>query len=240
MNTQEHLKLTVQQLYKTFKSYKVGVLDGCSHCIFDTDRAQLLKVPMPLLSANDLDTFVVHAIHLWGDVSEFKHFLPRIFELIDEFVSMEFMILNRLELAEWRTWPIEEQQAVENFIEAWWRYSLNNPYADIDRILSALGDLDMPIDAFLSSWHVELNGQALKHLITFCSTNGYSLLVDELASFTWKEQTVKQAQIVQWLNTPHLRMIIRSEVDQRIAIGDPETLWRITPIVDWLMETGKS
>jgi hypothetical protein len=60
------------------------------------------------------------ALFVWGNVDDYKHFLPRIFELAvareSEFVD-EAIVFNKLHHGEWRSWPDAEQQAVEHFFE---------------------------------------------------------------------------------------------------------------------------
>jgi hypothetical protein len=56
----------------------------------------------------------------WGDVNHFKHFLPRVFELVWELGVDLSTIFGKLEYASWRTWPVAEQAAVRQFLRAFW------------------------------------------------------------------------------------------------------------------------
>ena len=61
----------------------------------------------------------------WGTEEDFKHFLPRLLELvtaeesITDVVDSE-VLLGKLAYADWTHWPSEEQKAVNDYLNALW------------------------------------------------------------------------------------------------------------------------
>ncbi|WP_027341474.1 hypothetical protein [Hamadaea tsunoensis] len=94
------------------------MIDGCSCCTAPSDHADVHAAPLRELNVDQLQYFVVSAVFTWGTVEDFKHFLPRMFELTatDGFVIPATETLyGRLAYAEFATWPPAEQEAVRVF-----------------------------------------------------------------------------------------------------------------------------
>ena len=64
----------------------------------------------------------------WGDVNDYKYYLGRIFELTTqrELIVDTFVTLKKLEDGKWREWELKEQQAITEFLAAWWKHDINN------------------------------------------------------------------------------------------------------------------
>lgn len=72
----------------------------------------------------------------WGNVDDYRHFLPRIAELISSGqaggsygVDLD-MVGNKLAYAKWRAWPDEEQRAIEEWLLALWGAHVEERSAD--------------------------------------------------------------------------------------------------------------
>src|SRR3954469_6697600 len=109
-----------RQLYTTFRRYKVEKLLGCPCCTSDEHGMLLASRPLKNLTASDLEQYAFKAMTTWGTVSDFKHFLPRIFELAahQDFESSSDVevILGKLRYGDWDRWAAEERAAVTNFL----------------------------------------------------------------------------------------------------------------------------
>ena len=81
---------------------------------------QLTSKPLRLLDASDVEEYASAALTTVGTVEDYKHFLPRLLELAMESGVVEpQMIALKLEMAEWRSWPKNEQRVLEEiFIHA--------------------------------------------------------------------------------------------------------------------------
>jgi hypothetical protein len=75
------LQTAVAGLYATFAPYPLGKVAGCPHCVYPQDIALIHSAPMRALSAEQLEKYGWKAMTTWGDVADFKHFAPRLFEI---------------------------------------------------------------------------------------------------------------------------------------------------------------
>jgi hypothetical protein len=120
------LKVAVDNLYVTFEPYPLHPDTGpCSCCHNPIEEQKLHGKPLRNLTEKDLEKYAFDALLTWGDVEDFKHFLPRIFELAvlhhdtDTFVDPE-VICRKLRYGDWRSWPEPEQQSIDNFLQILW------------------------------------------------------------------------------------------------------------------------
>jgi len=103
----------------------------------------------------------------WGNTEDFKHYLPRIFELLSttDFIVDTFVVLGKLDYGKWTTWATDEQRAIRDFLMAWWTdMTKNKSYFDQEtfiEILKLLGD----IDSLLDRWVIRFDDNSFKNLI---------------------------------------------------------------------------
>ncbi|MGV1754184.1 hypothetical protein [Agrobacterium sp. CG674] len=75
---------------------------------------QLTAKPIRLLDLGDVQEYASAALTTVGTVEDYKHFLPRLLDLATESGVVEpEMIALKLKSAEWRAWPKNEQQSLE-------------------------------------------------------------------------------------------------------------------------------
>tara|TARA_Y100001934_G_C12149339_1_gene676500 strand:- start:179 stop:922 length:744 start_codon:yes stop_codon:yes gene_type:complete len=125
----EKLKHNIEDLYKIFAKYGATDMTG-SPLYEDLPKwnREILAKPLRELDEDDLSRFTGKAITTWGSATDYKHFLPRIFELTAEFrTPYEIWIaFDKLNLAEWQNWTEEEQNVVQAFMLALWESILND------------------------------------------------------------------------------------------------------------------
>lgn len=82
----------------------------------------MYQQPLEQLSFDNLERYIWKAMTTWGDVEDFKHYLPRILEFLatlgDGFKDV-FIVGSKLEHACLKEWPENEQLAVNEFFRAW-------------------------------------------------------------------------------------------------------------------------
>jgi hypothetical protein len=128
----------VEQLYSVFKRYPLSVpVEGCPHCTSQHDEQRLASKPLRLLAAEALERFAFKAMTTWGSVDDFKHSLPRLFELVTDSVGVGDTnveaLLGKLPYAHWHRWPARERAAVHDFL------NISLPYwSDRDAATTAL------------------------------------------------------------------------------------------------------
>jgi hypothetical protein len=107
------LSAAVERLYDVFANYRLqSSTQPCPCCHTPDDERSLHSKPLRQLGASDLRTFAMDALLVWGNEDHYRHFLPRIFELmaIADDPQLEIgpppLILNHLRYGNWNEWPL--------------------------------------------------------------------------------------------------------------------------------------
>jgi hypothetical protein len=149
------LQAAIEHLYATFARYGLqDHIDGSPHTVGESDQAQLRSKALRELTPDDLCWYTMKAMTTWGSVEDFKHFLPRILELVTEYhwrrlipdpyrqdadgqsvrevtTLDEYFVVCKLEHGRWSQWPEDEQDAVKQLLLAYWQFTLAaNPELD--------------------------------------------------------------------------------------------------------------
>ena len=115
----------VLHLYQVFSKYPEAPLrdsdpndcsagDGFAEKLYETLRGK----PLGSLSELELLDYYFLAVSHIGTVDDFKHYLPRILELMAtarKSLLSPKMLADKLKEAEFSAWPLEERQAVIGF-----------------------------------------------------------------------------------------------------------------------------
>lgn len=160
-------------LYSTFAASAPRGIEGCPCCIGTRKVDVLLAKPLRALTEDDLARYASGAFLTIGGVPDFRYLLPRLLELsaIDPgwYPSPE-VIVGKLALAEWATWPKADQIAVRNFLSAWFdRLAVgwieDQAYlGDIDPLLCGLARAGEDIAPYLDSLRRPENANGLTQL----------------------------------------------------------------------------
>ncbi len=122
------LEVTIERLFQTFARYRLrDRIDGCPHCNHEGAFGSVLHVkPLRELTSGDLFQFIWSALTTWGDEDDFRHFLPRMLELLAwrDGLSDGWIIADKLNYGKWRGWPIEEQESLKQFSRAFSSFCL--------------------------------------------------------------------------------------------------------------------
>lgn len=171
--TEQRLRKAVDRLYATFASYPLKpTMDVCWHCHSPEEERALHLVPMQQMTPDDLQGFAGDLLMTWGDVGDFKHFLPRLFQIVavdhfvDDYPDIE-TVLGALDRSEWSTWPAAEQEAVREFLRAFWADSLNSwpSRYGIETVLSAIAQAEPDLSGYLAEWQSAAGAAPVLH---FC------------------------------------------------------------------------
>jgi len=151
----DEFEIAIDKLYKTFSKYPYkSKIEGCPCCVSDSDKSTLHSKKLRELEDEDLSYYAFKAMTTFGDLEDFKYYLPRIFELTAKRKLMvnTFIILGKLEYGNWDTWDEEEKETINDFLIAWWKYDINsNKYFDSD-ILIELNKLRNDLSSMLNEW----------------------------------------------------------------------------------------
>lgn len=174
------LQPAIKGLYKAFARYPLrSRVEGCPHCVSADDNTVLHSRPLEQLGAGDLSRYAFKAMSTWGDDEDFRHFLPRLLELLafDPHLAINPEILiGKLHDARWRSWPGEEQRAIEAYLAATWRavlasYSSMRPYWDAGTGLCAIAQAADDLAAYLDHWRQDRSMVGRHHLANFVNSS---------------------------------------------------------------------
>lgn len=165
---------------------------------------------MTELSADDLSEYSYSALYTWGDLDDFRHFLPRLLELcLDRNGVSAPIVLRKLRYANWQNWPNIEQDALTSFLEAWWNATLcSYPCSwSIHDVLEALASVYLDLQPYFSEWSNLTNREAYRHFIDSNS------LLETRSSWMSEDQSAQATkwlfsnQTLQWLEDGYCRFM---------------------------------
>jgi len=216
MNSSSDVRLgaAIEELYRTFSCYRLPKhLTGCAHCVSDADHALLYSKRLRLLGPKELSRFAFKAMTTWGGADDFRHFLPRIFELIAadggrDWIDPE-VVFGKLPYGDWLRWPEHERQALSSFFEALWSNVLGHfphPF-DADSFLCCLGHALADLTRFLNSWQISESMTSAQHFACFVEHNSLGLnpaknKVWSLRNAWWTHRATPANQVADWLRDP--------------------------------------
>lgn len=172
-------------------------VEGCPHCVSDRDHARLYSRPLRSLTGDDLGRYASKAMTTWGDEHDFRHFLPRILELVvsGNLGTLVEIVLGKLAYANWSTWPGREQAVLRTFLRLRWRAGLSQDAAegldpdpsqfDADAWLCGVALAGEEIAPYIEAWQREGATKTIGHVAAFLETNPDLLSYGNLGNGFW-------------------------------------------------------
>lgn len=201
------LSQAIGRLYRVFAKYKSEGLSGC----YKREEVSLYlqRAELRSLSVEDIGGYLGSAMTTWGDAVDLKHFLPRVLELcVGDPDGIELWLVNsKLVDAAWTSWPKVEQEAVRDFLNAYWRAWLNIrpdshsftrlPTSDL---LLTINHLLHNLDVLLAYWDECQDDEADLHLAMMVDWGAY----DSFRAFgRGPESSLK---LLRWVCRPAIRV----------------------------------
>ncbi|MBG8552100.1 hypothetical protein [Hymenobacter guriensis] len=188
------LQNAVEDLYRIFARYGLNPnMDGSPlyHDLSNWNRMLAAK-PLRELTEDDLRIFYFKVMTTWGDVDDFRHFLPRIFELLTDLATgsgwEEWVALDKLCYGKWHTWPAAEQAAVQKYLWAFWQVLLTEDDeakwidALFEGYFAAIANVYPAFDQMLQLWAESDNQHAVRRLVDFVERNDRNVLKKRVLS----------------------------------------------------------
>ena len=174
----KEFEIAIEELYKTFAKYPLNsTIEGCPCCVAGTDKSTLHSKHLRELEDEDISRYAFKAMTTWGDVNDFKHFLPRIFELSSSGKLMvdTFVVLRKLDYGNWTSWESQEVLTINKFLKHWWKYDINtNEFIDSE-ILCEINKLIRDLPSMLADWIVDLETVGFKNYVEFIENHYHEL-----------------------------------------------------------------
>ena len=238
------LRTAVDCLYEAFESYATLPVplyyEGADPVGYG---ASLASKPLRELTNGDLDRFKWNALTTWGTPDDFRHYLPRMLELVATnermFLDNPEVTFSQLEYAAWRDWPGTERQAIEAFCRAWWMdVTHSHPCAnDPATALCCIGQIMNDLRPYLDDWQpARSRGEAIQFAgwvrDVYCSVNAKSWRRWKLRDAWWDKRPGAAQQAAEWLLAPERVTELESAF---FAFGtDGETAAALSDAIDEL------
>lgn len=222
------LEPALQRLYDVFGKYPLKTIHACTCGCLPEDRVATLQTkPMQQLLAGDLGSYCNSAIWTWGDAADFKHFLPRILEMLCALRHETDIasVLGKLEVAGWSDWEPEEQSAVREYLHAWWREINTGPLSDTPEIMATLIDCLPDHEALLDVW--DRPGAVLQNMVDFIFEESNRIINERRIWFVKIENPEFPDTYRRWLCSAALRRRLE-QAFWEYADSDPELGARIS------------
>jgi hypothetical protein len=217
MKSAKSLPVAVENLYTAFSRYPLRKhVEGCPCCVNEADKNRLESKPLRQLTSSDLGRYAFKAMTTWGDKNDFRHFLPRIFELLvsDEGVGWDKeVILGKLALAEWKNWSEEEQAAVRDYLRSGWDLLLlqSQPIVDPDSWLCGTSIAGEDLTPYLDDWTNSRTTNGYDHLMTFVEWHNPAFIKKRsLNNAFWSDSPEGVSQVCKWLTNSSTRQSLES------------------------------
>jgi hypothetical protein len=123
------LRSAIEGLYQAFSRYPLRGHIDASPSVSGAAQALLYSKNLRDLGPDEIAQYLLDALTMWGWTDDFRHFLPRIFELSSSHGGRWTIpedVFGKLPYGQWETWPPEERQVITSFFEALWSNVLDH------------------------------------------------------------------------------------------------------------------
>jgi hypothetical protein len=198
------MKESIENLYSAFSKYHIEANFRercCDCCVSNKDIKQLLSKPLKKLEEDDLRWFMSKAITTFGNINDYKHFLPRILELMlnrnSEFIE-DFIIYEKLNYSNWKTWDITEVDAIINYLISLWLNKIEDDKVTFNEIHGLLEIIEtyVGIDRALEIWEKHASKQSILFIVDLV-WNNYNFKNDKTTNllFDWFSSEIIKEKI---------------------------------------------
>jgi hypothetical protein len=214
----EQLDKSIESLYSIFATYPLrDPIVACDHCVLPEDHARLRSKPLRDLQEVDLSRYAHKAMTTWGDEFDFRHFLPRLLQLVADGtawpISVDRIIEYKLNDAQWHRWPEAEQGSIKRYLLALWTYHVtcDDNSDKLQEILISALKAGINVSPYLDVWGSLLPEQipAVLNLAEFI----YTIMLG--SDQNWKNYDEAQSSsldspywddvVVTWLLSPSVK-----------------------------------
>lgn len=166
-------KEIIETLYREFARYEVAhPLQACPCCVHTADHRRL-RTPLRKIREEQIARYAGKALTTWGTLDDYKHFLPRILELVPTHEALGFLglqgwlVAGKLTYGRWRTWPDNEQTAVRTYFEALFDDFLDGEYhVSENEVVDMLRRLEEDIVVWFGRWDPMRSPETAERLAT--------------------------------------------------------------------------
>lgn len=171
----------IENLYSVFEKYTTNGINHCDcGCIDEQEVKKLYSKQLRELIEDDLVYYHGSALYTWGEIEHYKHFLPRICELITKNRQYSFVdigeIYSKLEHSEWQNWNETEINAIKEYVIFDWIELVNNSKSEINiHILENYANY-IEVAELTKNWNLINSQNGLRNFVYFFYVNGTEIM----------------------------------------------------------------
>lgn len=213
------LDAAIEDLYSAFSAYrKPASIPACPCCLDAKQVCKLLNTSLRQIGPEDLSDYASSVLLTVGDDADFRYLFPRILELS---IRSQFLwpdvevVLGKLALADWKTWPEREQQAVMMVLAAAFESAIDPSSADADTLDSLLCGISLAgadVAPFLAKLEQPAQSEVL---FDYFESNSTSLQKGRLNNAFWGEHREAGQPVIDWLLSEPVQLIIGKMQQQK-------------------------
>jgi hypothetical protein len=201
------LDQAIEDFYATFVDAPApDQIEACPHCISFEEIKKLLMTPLRELTADDLGSYASSAFLTAGDVADYLYFLPRILDITihdDSWWPSIEVTARAVVSSDLHAWPQKCRESLEALLRAVVKKLTDDgPHHELDSWMCAIGRMDLDVQPYLSI--IERNSAAV---LEFWTANSGKLYLGQLGNAFWEEPNKQHNAIVEWLNSPRIKLI---------------------------------
>lgn len=197
------LQSAIEQVYAEFRGAKPRTIEGCPCCTDPKEVCRFLAKDLRELKAKDLSNYAASLFLTLGDEPDFQYFLPRLLDIAtaEDWWPSPPVLLEKLKLAHWHTWPEQRRATVKRVIDLWYAECLDAERADgsdIDDLLCGIARADLALDEYLDAL-----AKRPDELRAFFEIHAHAFFKrGRLGDSFWRDHLVGELAVLDFLNTP--------------------------------------
>jgi hypothetical protein len=207
-----NLATAIDELYAAFSSQpQPKRIVACPCCVPADEYCALLETPLRKLTGEQLSAFASSLLLTAGSEGDLRYFFPRMLDIAihDRYWWPDReVVLGKLSLGRWQTWPDREQAAVLNAVEAAFQAALQDPSDgawNIDEWLCGLALAGADVHPFLATLAEPQNEGAL---FAYYELNSGPLQKGKLGNSFWSGNREAQQPIIAWLKSAPVQQVV--------------------------------
>ena len=199
------LKNNISELYEIFRPYLANSnMDGTFEDL-NKKNELLFSKPLKELTQKELASFVGRSMTTWGDVDDYKHFLPRILDLTAQIKTPPYdiwIVFDKLIYAEWKKWPQNEQDVINQYMIELWRNLIEIECEISERdfrdYFSTIAHFYPNFTELLNIWNESESKSSIRHLSEFL-VHEHTALFDRKKISGFYDQKENAEEFINWI-----------------------------------------
>ena len=209
---------SIERLYTAFSGvpapaeiWPAALTDAIARRTLDNP---LRSKPLRALQREELDYYAFCALSTMGVESDFKHFLPRLFELSvavsapEQLRTDREILFGKLTYRHWEIWPTSEKNAIRRFLDALWSCALfdsrhGDEYSsETEELDCSIAQAEDDISPYLDKWNKTDTLEANLCLVSLLTKSAVTHKRNTGRNAFWSARDAQYQQLKNWIYSP--------------------------------------